>query len=108
MLDDEIGTTLAGDRPPEGSFYLLGDILLIEDGNISCIETDYILSAGSDLLDILAYLLVVSLVIDIDTLEGGIECVSEYPEGTTRFFVYDLRSLGYLGEIRCAVFPATK
>ena len=108
MLDDEIGTTLAGDRPPEGGFYLLGDILLIEDGNISCIETDYILSAGSDLLDILAYLLVVGLVIDIDTLEGGSECISEYPEGTTRFFVYDLRSLGDLGELLYALFPATK
>ena len=77
LLDDQVSTTLTGDSTPEGRLDLLGDILLIEDGEVPRIEVDDIFTPRGYLTDILAYLLVVGLVVDVDALEGGVEGVAQ-------------------------------
>ena len=77
LLDDQISTALAGDGTSKGRLDLLGDVLLIEDGEVARIETDDVFTSWGYLSDILTYFLVVSLVIDVDALEGGVEGVSQ-------------------------------
>src|SRR3712207_136688 len=93
VLNDKISSMFVIDSLTEAGFYLLRDIEIIKNRNLSRVELDDILLLGRDKGDVVFDFFENILVVDIDILKGFIEKVAQHGDSPACLFKHELRPL---------------